>query len=246
MLQKISRKRIREIVIEDHLFASVLHYFGIPFYDYEDHTLEEVCKENSILPSEVVAHYESQCRSAVKLDFRDYSIEVLVAYLKHGHKRFIKELLPYHAELVRKSFDKHPTEYLQDLNLIFPIFVEDFIRHIYHEEDTLFHYIHALRRYARFKDNYTEVVYLMEHHSMAHFAMEHADEDEMEGIRSLTGNYTKFKNTDLCYAVLLQELKAFDEALQHHAYIENHLLFQKAYHLENYVKKALGETIKLN
>src|SRR5205085_2948759 len=107
---------------------------------------------------------------------------------------------------------------------VFPLFVEDFIAHIYEEEDTLFTYIQALERAT--KGDYTPsgLYYLMEKNSVHKFAMEHeAHDDEMDGIRKITKGYFVNAATPLHIKVVYNELKAFEKTLITHARIENEI-----------------------
>ena len=127
------------------------------------------------------------------------------------------------------------------------MFVEDFIHHIYEEEDTLFRYIRALERAS--KGNYipTRLYYLIEKHSVQKFAMEHdVHDDEMEGIRKITNDYEVNTGTPLHVKVIYSELKEFERSLITHARIENEILFPKAMALENKVKQSFLEKTKLN
>ena len=48
-----------------------------------------------------------------------------------------------------------------DLKSIFPLFVEDFVHHIYEEEDTLFTYIGRLTNFVRSQRPVSSVLYVM-------------------------------------------------------------------------------------
>lgn len=41
----LKKRRILDLVEENYVFASVLHHFGIDFYDYQEQNLAEVCKK---------------------------------------------------------------------------------------------------------------------------------------------------------------------------------------------------------
>ncbi|HLT71065.1 MAG TPA: hypothetical protein VKZ75_00365 [Cyclobacteriaceae bacterium] len=243
-------KRISELVDQNYVHGYVLYYFGVKFYEYSEHTLEQVCSECSLKIEQVMRELESPTylREA-ELALGSYPIDLIIEYLKHAHFLFIKHKLPYIARLV-ESFKANHSDYTnleKDLKLVFPLFVEDFIHHIYEEEDTLFSYIRLLERALKGKCNPSRIYYQLEKNSIHKFAVEHeAHDDEMEGIRRITRNYTLEQSAPLHIKVIFQELKEFEKSLTTHARIENEILFPKAMALENRVKVAFFDKIRFN
>jgi regulator of cell morphogenesis and NO signaling len=243
-------KRIGELVDQNYVHAYVLFYLGIRFYEYSEFTLDQVCRERGLRIDQVIRELESPAHlKEAELPLVSYPVDLIIEYLKHSHFLFIKHKLPYIARLV-ESFKANHENYLsieKDLKLVFPLFVEDFIQHIYEEEDTLFTYILALERAVKGSYNATRLFYLMEKNSVQKFAMEHeAHDDEMEGIRKITKDYNLDQGTPLHVKVIFNELKDFEKSLITHARIENEILFPKAMALESKVKTAFFERVKFN
>lgn len=243
-------KLIAELVDQNYVHAYVLFYFGIKFYEYSELTLEQVCKQRGLKVDQVVKELESPTHlHEADLPLVSYPIDLIIEYLKHSHFLFIKHKLPYIARLV-ESFKAHHDDYQhveRDLKLVFPLFVEDFIEHIYEEEDTLFNFIIALERASKGSYLPGRLYYLLEKNSVQKFAIEHeAHDDEMEGIRKITKNYILSANAPLHVKVIYNELKAFEKSLITHARIENEILFPKAMAIENKVRKAFFEKATLN
>ncbi len=125
--------------------------------------------------------------------------------------------------------------------------MEDFIEHIYEEEDTLFSFILELDRASRGNYSPGKLYFLLEKNSVQKFAVEHeAHDDEMEGIRKITRNYSLGPNAPLHVKVMYNELKDFEKSLITHARIENEILFPKAMAIENRVRKAFATKISCN
>lgn len=243
-------RRIGELVEENYVHAYVLFYFGIKFYEFSELTLEQVCLKKGLRFEQVLKEMESPSMTQeTDLPLTSYPIDLIIEYLKHAHFIFIKHKLPYMAGLV-ESFHTEHENYLgveRDLKVVFPLFVEDFIHHIYEEEDTLFSYIRTLERAVKGNYNPTRLFYLLERNSLHKFASEHeAHDDEMAGIRRITKDYKVGAKTPLHIKVLYNELKEFEKNLIVHARIENEILFPKAMALENKVKKLYFEKIKFN
>jgi regulator of cell morphogenesis and NO signaling len=246
----LKNKRIAELVDQNYVHAYVLFYFGIRFYEYSELTLDEVCKERNLKVDQVIRELESPSHLLeADLPLVSYPIDLIIEYLKHSHFLFIKHKLPYIARLI-ESFKANHDDFLsieRDLKIVFPLFVEDFIEHIYEEEDTLFSYIQLLEKASKGKYVPTHLYRLFEKNSVQKFAMEHeAHDDEMEGIRQITRHYSLGTKAPLHIKVLYNELKEFEKKLITHARIENEILFPKAMLLENQVKASFFEKIKYN
>lgn len=242
--------RISELVDRNYVHAYVLFFFGIRFYDYSELTLEQVCRQKGLKTDQVLKELESPSHVLESdLPLVTYPIDLIIEYLKHSHFIFIKHKLPYIGKLVESFKARHPDYQAieRDLKLVFPLFVQDFIEHIYEEEDTLFSYIRALERALKNEYSPSVLYYLMEKNSVRKFAMEHeAHDDEMEGIRSITKDYQLTPQTPLHIKVLYNELKEFEKSLLTHARIENDILFPKAMNLEQKIRVAFFEKVKLN
>jgi regulator of cell morphogenesis and NO signaling len=243
-------KRIGDLVEENYVHAYVLFYFGIRFFDNTELTLEQVCAEKGVKVEQVIKELESPTHvQEADLPLVSYPTDLIIEYLKHAHFLFIKHKLPYMARLVDSFHAKHPryASIVRDLKTVFPLFVEDFIHHIYQEEDSLFNYIRMLERASKGSFNVTRLFYQLEKNSLQKFANEHeAHDDEMEGIRNITKNYQVDADTPLHIKVIYSELKAFEKSLIVHARIENDILFPKALALERKVKLAFFERTRWN
>ncbi|WP_089677729.1 hypothetical protein [Catalinimonas alkaloidigena] len=153
--------------------------------------------------------------------------ELVVAYLKHQHYVFIKKRLPYLNYLVR-NLHGHLSAAVQDLQFIFPIFLHDFIEHVYQEEDTLFARVLAL-------ENKQLDATLP---SLADMARHHAHDDILRGVREMTHRYRIGKDVDLSEHVLLTALRLIDEEMAQHNRIEDEVLLPRAVALEAQLRLA--------
>lgn len=246
----LKNKRISELVDQNYVHAYVLFYFGIHFYENSALTLEQVCKQRGLKVDQVIREMETPSYlMEAELPLVSYPIDLIMEYLKHSHFLFIKHKLPYIARLV-ESFKANHSDYQcieRDLKIVFPLFVGDFIEHIYEEEDTLFTYIQALERAAKGNFSPTRLFYLLENNSVQKFAIGHdAHDDEMAGIRNITRDYYLDEHAPLHIKVLYNELKSFEKSLITHARIENDILFPKAMAIENKVKLSFFERAKSN
>jgi regulator of cell morphogenesis and NO signaling len=241
------QKLIDQIVDENFITASVLFFFGINFYNYSNKTLQQVCLEKGLDVNVVIKKLESIGTDKPQLlDLDKYPLDLVIEYLKHTHQIFVKQRLPYISKLISELDNNKIDKSVKDLKFIFPFFVEDFIKHIYGEEDTLFTYVLSLFSALNKNHNISSIYYAMEKYSVREYALQHNDEDEMKGLRQLTNNYSLDGIKDIHLKVIYQELKSFDEELTKHAQIENEILFPKALSLENEIKKQIKNRISCN
>lgn len=244
---RINDRKIHDLVGENHVYAAVLYYLGIGFYDYSEKTLGQVCEEKGLDSNVVINRLESVGRRQDQEDLSlfTYPADLIVAYLKHTHYLFIKEKLPFLSTLIERL--PEGSQPFDDLRFVFPIFVEDFIHHIYEEEDTLFSYVLMLQEAADGRMNPGKLFQQMEDFSIQQFAIEHdVHDDEMSGIRRITDNYATSDETNILLKVLYSELKNFEKELITHAKIENEILFPKALMLEKEVKRHWNNLTRLN
>ncbi len=244
---KADHKIIKELVDENFVYAKILHYFGVDFYENREKTLHEVCAENNI-EKPALELFMDGINSTTKLNTEQlskYPAGLIVQYLKHSHQIFIKDKLTYILKLVNAI--EGESKLIDDLKFVLPIFVEDFIRHIYEEEDTLFSYINQLEAYLKNPSKFPEFTLEDNEVNIQEFAMHHENSDqEILGIKGITHNYDADKVADVHLKVILQELQHFDELLSNHAKIENDILFPKAILLEKYVMVKMKNTVAQN
>ena len=250
-MECIHQKTITELVAENHVRASVLYYFGVKFYNYRAETLEQVCEAKGLNLASVIKSLEAVNDQTVKNDLQLMAmpVDLVIEYLKHTHYLFVKRRLPYIGQLIDELADVNfrYVALAKDLKTIFPIFVEDFIHHIYEEEDTLFTYIVGLTKFLSGDKPASKLYYTMERHSIQEFAIDHGShQNEMEGFRRITNGYGYCEEADLHIKVLFDELKNFEKDLKTHAKVEDNILFPKALHLERQVKLKFHDLIKMN
>ena len=247
----IELKTVEELVDHNHTYAYVLDCYGIEFYNHQTETIAEACGQRNLNVSEVCHNLEAATQnSTIDLNkLQAYPLELVVEYLKHAHHIFVKKSLPYMVKLV----DKLKPEYyrfpklIEDLKLVFPMFAEDFIHHIYEEEDELFHYIQLLTRVHRGNVHYNKVFEFMESFSLTDFTEGHENaDDEMRGIRELTSNYTYGIESDIHIKTIYRELLQFEKELVFHADVENTILLPRAITLESEIRDVINKVRALN
>ncbi|MFY0626084.1 MAG: iron-sulfur cluster repair di-iron protein [Reichenbachiella sp.] len=245
----MGEKSLELLVNENFVYAKVLDYFGVKFYEERHKTLTQVCQENAIDEEKLIAILEqsSSRRAPEYLDLRNYPVRLIVEYLKHSHQIFIKDTLPYILKKIEELDKNHKQELAHDLKVILPMFVEDFIHHIHEEEDRLFTYVCDLEHIVNGQEKPQKLANKLDDFSIQEFALHHNDSDhDMKGIRGITNQYDLDKIVDPQLRVVYKELHKFDEELIKHANIENDILFPKALSLEKKARLLMSSKLGLN
>lgn len=233
-------KTIREVVDENYVYARALHHLGIDFFQAPDRNLKEICQERGLEMKQVIRTFYvfDTCHRFSFKELETYPIELLTEYLKHSHHIFIKEKLPFIVHLA-KQWDGNA-----ELKTLLPEFVEDFIRHIYEEEDSTFRYIHLLSLINQGKEPapYSKLLAFKNFSLKSEFA-HHKEEDELEAIRGLMDTLS---GNCLHSRVIISEIKSFDREMVYHAQIENNIFFPKALALEKEVNQKVEMLTSLN
>ncbi|WP_268035070.1 hemerythrin domain-containing protein [Algoriphagus sp. PAP.12] len=248
--QNFNKLLVGDLVSENYVFASVLHYFGISFYQYPTHSLEQVCKKHRVRPNQLISELESWAARKEPTTEELYlnPIEVLVAYLKKKHYYFVRQELPFLSNLISGiSPEQEFQGLMNDLRIMFPLFVEDFIHHIHEEESRLFKRIELLQDIEDGNFALHDALTILKKDPIKSLADEHEiHDDEMQGIRKLTSDYTLAEDAPLTMKVLYHELQNFEQELIIHAQIEDELLFPKAIELEKEAIRKITNKIKIN
>ncbi|MCH7403154.1 hemerythrin domain-containing protein [Belliella kenyensis] len=246
----IQNRQIKDLISDNYVFAAVLHYFGINFYQFEESLLKDVCAQFKLNPKQLTEELESWAvvKEPTKEELFLHPIEVLIAYLKRKHYFFVRQELPFLANMVSgiESKDEYAL-ILADLKIMFPLFVEDFIHHIHEEESSVFQRIKLLQEIEVGDFGVRDSLKILESKPISSLAHAHEDhDDEMEGIRKLTNDYNLPQDAPLSMKILYNELQNFERELIIHATIEDDLLFPKAIQLEREVLRKIKKKINSN
>jgi regulator of cell morphogenesis and NO signaling len=237
---KVFNRTISSIVDENYIYARALSCLGIDFYVNPNRLLGDICKEKGLDREKVVnSFYAFDQNNRVSLrTLESYPLEILIQYLRHSHHLFIKDRLPYISRLLQAYGQEH------DLKTIFPDFVEEFIDHIYQEEDELFGKVGTLLKIDENKlSNPSALWFENEDLSLSNSHLEHEDEDTLNGLHELIEENAV---DNIHWRVIVSELKAFDREMLYHAQIENKIFFPKAIKLESRVQTNMTWLIMQN
>jgi regulator of cell morphogenesis and NO signaling len=241
---------IKELVAADPNLGFVLHAQGIKFYEHGDSTVATISSQYAFNLEQFIFQsdwqYQYQTIKDPLLLNKHHALHVM-DYLSFMHRLFIKEKLPYVSAIIQDFNNKPEDKRITDLKWAFPYFQEDFVHHIFEEEDHLFAYLRQLVKSLEDKKVSSKLMMEMERCSIKEYSLHHLlDDDEMAGIRSLTNHYAHQPEDSLELRVLFFELKEFEKELNFHARIENEVLFPKALTIENSVRSLILKSTNSN
>ncbi len=235
----VFERTLIQIVDENYVYARALHYLGISFFEDQEKSLRQICLEKKLDEDQVIkSFYDFDSNHRISFDeLKSYPVNLLLEYLKHAHYQFIKERLPFITYVAKncKSFES---------NQLLSEFVEDFIKHIYEEEDTVFKYVKALGAIKKgIAKNPIKELIPFRNFSLEEELVHHEGDDEMRAIRSIVESIDP---TSLKERVLVNEVKSLHRELLYHAEIENKIFFPKAIELAGEVNRYLERCSQLN
>ena len=239
----VLKKTVKSLLDENFIYARALHYLGVDFFHYEEATLAEVCQERRIDHQRLVRsfyHFDTKSRIPFQ-EIKEYPLPLVVAYLRFAHQTYIKDYLPFIGRLLQQVDTTQSS--LIDLVDVFPLFIEDYIKHIYQEEDELFGYVHQLQQIKKDHFKGAAMLLLNPRPSLQKMLSEHASEDEMAPMRELV---EEVHPDSLLTNVIVKEIRAFDREMLYHAAIENEILFPKAIALEDEILQKVKRLSSLN
>lgn len=245
----LKKKRILDLIEENYVYASVIHHFGIDFYDYSEFKFSETCLQKDLKPELIIAGLEDVIEEDQEhfQYLRSLPVDVVLCYLKHKHYSFIKQSLPYLAKLIHSCPTNNEPSVINDIRSKFPLFVKGFICHMHKEEDVTFKFIEDIDGAIKGRIHFSKLFFSLKKYSINEILEDHLDQDDiMLDIRSITQDYKLEKDYPVLLKVIYSELQSFEKNLIIHSRIENEVLLPKALLLEKELYKLISKQAFLN
>lgn len=227
---------IGSFVANDYRAATVFQKYGIDFCCKGGRSIETVCASNNIssdvLLNELAKVTENPNKTGV--DFKSWSIDLLVDYIERKHHKYIRDTTPAIKEFLDKLCEVHGENHpeLFEIRSQFKSSAEELINHMKYEEEILFPMVRNLvsPTAGAVQENFT----LQE--SIKNLMMEH----DVEGVRfrkisELSDNYSTPEDGCTTYRVAYSLLKEFENDLHLHIHLENNILFTNILEMERTV-----------
>lgn len=227
---------VGEIVADNFEYAKVFDKYKIDFCCNGSVPVVEACKQAGVEVDNVIRELESEMpEGSAIVDFKSWPTDLLADYILKFHHRNIRKQGPEIAALLdkvcRAHGDNHPELY--EVKALFNESLIDLESHLEKEEMVLFPYIYEL---CSTNENGRPAPYFhcgtIESPIAVMMAEHDAEGERYREISRLTNNYTVPEDGCSSYRLLLERLKAFEEALHHHIHLENNIVFPRAIAME--------------
>ena len=231
-----------EIVTRDYRTAEVFRKYGIGYCCGGKWPVEMACEmqgvDAGILQEELKAAIRTVYVSN-QLDFSEWDIDFLTAYITNVHHQYLKKSLPVTMELISDSGKEHAKKfpYIADLEKQFDLLVQHLIPSMQREEEVLFPYIRQVAHAHKGKEPYAVLLVktLRKPVENALFKGHERVSDIILSVRKITSDYTVPPNVCTSHKVVLAKLKEIDNDIMQHQYLEQSILFPRAIAIENEV-----------
>ncbi|MDA3930769.1 MAG: hypothetical protein PF541_17615, partial [Prolixibacteraceae bacterium] len=144
------KMKMADVIHLNYLLIPIVSRFGIEM-GFGNKTVSEVCTENNIQLSfflEILNSYHNHDYFAED-HLKDYSIDIIIAYLKNTHNYYQKVKLPELEAMVLEFFHSSSHENKTNNKLIadfFESYKSELVKHLNHEENSLFPYTTELEK----------------------------------------------------------------------------------------------------
>lgn len=231
-------RTIRDIVAADYRTAAIFQRYGLDFCCRGNRTVEAACEEAGLSADGVLR----DLAAAAALPsigggprFNEWELSTLTAYIVGNHHRYVREQLPVitvHADKVARVHGARHPGMVSVAELVGRV-SDEMTSHMAKEEGVLFPYIDRIAAASAAGDPLPSAPFGTVENPIRMMEAEHESAgDAMAEIRVLTDGYRVPEDACGTFAVLLQELEAFERDLHQHVHLENNILFPKARALE--------------
>ena len=162
-----------------------------------------------------------------------WNLDDLVDHVLNTHHAYLKANYPLIHTLIDKLLDQEPeNETAKKINELYSHFTSDLARHLIKEEEILFPYFKELGR-IKDKDSFEPASFGSLPKPIEMMENEHDDShDQFEQIKKLTNDFTPSEGASPVTHSLYFKLKEFNDDMDIHHELENHILFAKAAEIE--------------
>lgn len=164
---------------------------------------------------------------------KSWNLDDLVDHIMNTHHAYLKANYPLILKLIDKLEDTTQGDVIKEIKTLFTEFTDDLAIHLVKEEEVLFPYFKKLAECKSAGSKIEPATFGTLSRPIEMMEEEHDDSHNiMDRIKEITNNFTAAQEAQPSIHFLYFKLKEFDDDLEVHHEIENHLLFKKASDLE--------------
>ena len=220
-----AHQKIAEIIADDYQLVLLMEHLGIPLV-VKEKTVEDICREYQIQPAlllTLISVYRNEPIEQLP-DLNEADLHILLNFLANSHRYYLQERIPAIRGLIAQIARSNP-EAGQLLTNFINTYVTEISEHFDYENNKVFPYIRSLLEGQA-----------DQHYSVDRYKHLHSDIDEsLADIKKLLIKYLDFNDSNNVRRELLHYIFDFQQDLNLHTLIENHLLIPL---IERYEKKV--------
>lgn len=237
-MENLLEATLTELVNEHPAAAAVFEKYLLDFCCNDKCKLKNACQAQGLDATAVIMELESAFskREAPEIPYLKYKpLDELTDYIVERHHNYVREMIPRLLSHTKRVAERHGEDNpdLVKIAGLWEMVAEKMTLYMFREERDLFPYIKRLVQAKRMHDPWLFPRYPFV--SAATQSMEN-ERDKVSGlmqeIRGLSNNFTPPPGACTAHRLCFHELKEFEEDLQRHVHLENHLLFPSAKELE--------------
>lgn len=234
--------KMADVIHLNYTLLPVISRFGIKL-GFGERTLEEVCNQNRVDVDfflEVINSFHDPDYFP-KTQLKNFSLKLLVEYLKKTHQYYLEVKLPEIENLIEQIVETCCTDRKNSLALIRAFFQEykaQVKKHIDLEENVILPYVLEIEQAYLQKKLPQSVFEQMKKYSIKDFADEHDNiEEKLYDLKNIIIKYLPpHRNTNLSNTIL-QQLFLLEKDLNDHATMEDKVLIPKVETMEKKLQK---------
>lgn len=228
--------KMADVIHLDYLLLPIIGRFGIDL-GFGNKTVKEICSEKDINIAfflEIMNSYHNQ-DYFIEDQFQNYPLTLIVDYLKNTHAYYVNTKIPELELMVQQFIDSSSEENKINNKLIADFFEEyklELIRHLRHEESTVFPYTHTLEKVLR-SSIPPELLKKIKEKPFRDDDDDHGKlEEKLFDLKNLIIKFLPpVKRKDIMEKLLI-ELYRLEDDLNDHSRIEDKVLIPKVIQLE--------------
>lgn len=191
-----------------------------------------------------IEHTTRSLQLPANLPFEKWEIDFLIDHIVNIHHYHLKQILPQ-LRIMLEEFTAHHEKnhpHFRDIVSYFKLLENEILPHIKQEEEVIFPYLRQVAHAYNKEDGLGRLlVRTLRKPVLSIMDKEHKILNEtIFQFRQLTNHYTSPEKACTEHRVILSKLKALDNDLVQHIYLENEVLFPRIISME---KELLGNNI---
>ncbi|KOH46498.1 hemerythrin domain-containing protein [Sunxiuqinia dokdonensis] len=224
--------KMSSLITRNYNLLPVINRFGIRL-GFKEKTIAEVCQEKNIDTDFFLAIVNTYTDESYfpEAEFLSFSPVLLIDYLKNTHRYYINYVLPKIEQLLNKVMESCPDNCssLKMINTFYQKYKSELLLHLKLEDEKVFPYILNLYENKTLSPEGSFIEVIENEHTNVEVKL-----SDLENliIRHLSPNYE-----DNAMNEFLTALLQFENDLNDHARIEDHILITKVIEFEKELKK---------